>query len=108
MGTTVHLMTPELDAGRILAQRPITPAPGASVFEATALAFGTGADLLVAAIERLAAGDLGAAQTGAGSYQSWPTASEVRALRGAGRRLLRCADLVRTARGREPRTSGLG
>jgi methionyl-tRNA formyltransferase len=104
VGATVHLMTHELDAGRILAQRPVTPARGASVFETTALAFATGADLLVAALEGLAAGDVGTPQKGAGTYQSWPTPSEVRALRNAGGSLVRFADLVRTARGRLPRT----
>jgi methionyl-tRNA formyltransferase len=103
LGVTVHFMTPELDAGRILAQRPVERRRGASVFESTALLFREGAELLTSAVERVAAGDLGVAQVGAGSYQSWPTAAETTALRARGHALLRPIDCVRMLRGRLPR-----
>jgi methionyl-tRNA formyltransferase len=103
LGVTVHFMTPELDAGRILAQRTVVPRPGASVFEATALCFREGAELLAAAIDRVAAGDSGVPQSGAGSYQSWPTSAEVSALRARGSALARLIDFGRLLGGRLPR-----
>jgi methionyl-tRNA formyltransferase len=95
LGVTVHFMTPELDAGRILAQQPIQAPPQASVFEATALLFDEGARLLTAAIERVERGETGSAQAGPGNYQSWPKRAEVRRLRRRGRALLRLADFAR-------------
>jgi hypothetical protein len=44
LGVTVHFMTPELDAGGILAQRAIEARGGARVFEATALCFREGGE----------------------------------------------------------------
>jgi hypothetical protein len=55
---------------------------------------------LAAAIERLAAGETGQAQTGAGSYQSWPTRRENAALRARGGALARVMDFVRLLFGR--------
>ena len=86
-----------------MAQRQIEPHARASVFEATALSFQAGAELLAAAIDRIAAGDIGTAQNGAGSYQSWPTAAETAALRARGGSLLRLIDFARLLRTRLPR-----
>jgi methionyl-tRNA formyltransferase len=102
-GVTVHFMNPEFDAGRILAQQPIEPRRGASVFETTALLYRDGADLLADSVERVAAGDKGTVQSGPGTYQSWPTAAEIAALRRRGGALLRFMDFVRLARARLPR-----
>jgi methionyl-tRNA formyltransferase len=98
LGVTVHYMTPELDAGRIVAQRSIEGRAGSSVFATTALLFREGAELLAAAIEHIARGATGSPQSGAGSYQSWPTRQELRNLRNRGEALLRLADLVRLVR----------
>jgi folate-dependent phosphoribosylglycinamide formyltransferase PurN len=98
LGVTVHFMTPELDAGRIVAQRPIEGQARASVFATTALLFREGAELLAAAIEPIASGVTGSPQQGAGSYQSWPTRRELRMLRTRGGALLRFGDLVRLVR----------
>jgi methionyl-tRNA formyltransferase len=103
LGVTVHFMNAEFDAGKILAQRPIAPRRGASVFETTALLYREGAELLASAVDRVAAGDSGAAQSGTGTYQSWPTAAETAALRRQGGALLRVMDFVRLARARLPR-----
>jgi len=103
LGVTVHFMNPEFDGGRILAQRPVEPHRGASVFESTALLYRKGAELLASAIDRVAAGETGAAQSGPGTYQSWPTAAETAALRRQGGALLRFMDFVRLARARLPR-----
>ena len=95
LGVTVHFMTPEFDAGRIVAQRSIEGPAGSSVFATTARLFREGAELLAGAIEPIAAGATGTPQSGAGSYQSWPTRRELRLLRARGGALLRLADLVR-------------
>jgi methionyl-tRNA formyltransferase len=94
-GVTVHFMSMGLDAGPIVAQRGIAGRAGSSVFATTALLFREGAELLAAAIESIAQGTAGTAQSGAGSYQSWPTRREMRMLRARGGSLLRLADLAR-------------
>jgi methionyl-tRNA formyltransferase len=103
LGVTVHFMNQEFDAGRILAQQRIEPRRGASVFETTALLYRDGAELLANTVERVAAGDKGALQSGPGTYQSWPTAVEIAALRRRGGALLRLMDFVRLAQVRLPR-----
>jgi len=95
LGVTVHFMTPEFDAGRIVAQRSIAGRAGASVFAITAVLFREGAELLASAIESVAGGATGSPQSGIGSYQSWPTRREIGLLRARGGALLHLADLVR-------------
>jgi methionyl-tRNA formyltransferase len=95
LGVTVHFMTPELDAGRIVAQRSIEARARSSVFAITAQLFCEGAELLASAIESVAGGATGSPQSGSGSYQSWPTRGEVRLLRARGGALLHFADLFR-------------
>lgn len=95
LGVTVHFMTPELDAGRIVAQRSIEGRAGASVFAITARLFREGAELLASAIESVAGGATGSPQSGIGSYQSWPTRREIGLLRARGGALVHLADLVR-------------
>jgi methionyl-tRNA formyltransferase len=101
LGVTVHFMTPELDAGRIVAQRTIARHAGSSVFATTALLFREGSELLAAAIESIAGGAAGSPQNGAGSYQGWPTRQELRRLHRRGGALLRLGDLVRLVRAPE-------
>jgi methionyl-tRNA formyltransferase len=95
LGVTVHFMTPELDAGRIVAQRSIEAHARSSVFAITARLFREGAELLASAIESIAGGATGSPQSGIGSYQSWPTPREVGLLHARGGALLHVADLVR-------------
>jgi len=102
LGVTVHFMSPELDAGQIVAQRSIERRAPWSVFEATAVLFREGAELLAAAIGPVEHGAMGSAQSGAGSYQSWPTRQELRNFRARGGALVRIADLVRLVRGQWP------
>jgi len=104
IGVTVHFMSPELDAGKILAQRQVAAPAEASIFETTALLFGEGADLLAAQIDRVERGQTGTAQSGPGSYQSWPSRDEVRALRARGQALVRASDLMHLLTGRTPRS----
>jgi methionyl-tRNA formyltransferase len=94
LGVTLHWMTPRLDEGAILAQQPLALPERASVLEATAALFAAGAELLAANVGRIARRDPGAPQSAAGSYQSWPTRGEVRALRALGIPLMRGADLT--------------
>ncbi len=103
LGVTVHFMNAEFDAGRIVAQQAVVARPGASVFEATALLFRVGADMLAGAIDRITAGYAGVPQSGIGNYQSWPSAAETAALRRQGGALVRGSDLIRLALGRLPR-----
>jgi hypothetical protein len=95
LGVTVHFMTPELDAGRIVAQRSLEGRARSSVFAITALLYREGAELLAMALESIAGGATGSPQSGIGSYQSWPTCREVGLLRARGGALLRIADLIR-------------
>jgi methionyl-tRNA formyltransferase len=104
LGVTVHIMSLDLDAGGILAQRPLESSAESSVFATTALLFCEGAELLVAAIESGGGGN-GSPQRGAGNYQSWPTRQDVRNLWARGGALMRFADLVRLIRGKLPRAS---
>jgi methionyl-tRNA formyltransferase len=101
----VHLMSPDLDCGPIVAQRSLKGHIESSVFEATAALFCEGAELLAAAIDAIARGATGTPQSGAGSYQSWPTRQELRTLRARGGALLRFADLARLVRGQLPQAS---
>jgi methionyl-tRNA formyltransferase len=101
-GVSVHFMSPELDAGRIIAQRSVGGRAGSSVFATTALLFREGAELLAAAMEQIVGGSTGTPQSGAGSYQSWPTRQEVRVLHASGGALLRFADLTRLVHGKLP------
>jgi methionyl-tRNA formyltransferase len=93
LGVTVHFMSPEFDAGRIVAQRSMEGQPGSSVFATTARLFREGAELLAGAIDAIADGATGRPQGDAGNYQSWPTRQELRRLRARGGALLRLADL---------------
>lgn len=95
LGVTVHFMSPQLDAGRIVAQRSIEADPHSSVFALTARLFREGAELLAGAVESIAGGATGTPQSGVGSYQSWPTRGEVRRLRARGGALLHLSDLIR-------------
>jgi folate-dependent phosphoribosylglycinamide formyltransferase PurN len=78
LGVTVHRVAPELDRGNILAQetRPLDPAQ--SVLRATVSLYARGAELLLGALDAIAAGAPGAPQAGDASYHSWPTPEEVR------------------------------
>jgi len=113
IGVTVHFMSAGFDEGRIVAQRSIERRTDSSVFATTALLFREGAEFLAAAIDSIARGATGTPQSGAGSYQSWPTRQEVRILRARGGALLRFSDLARLVakqlpRGSEARVEPLG
>jgi methionyl-tRNA formyltransferase len=99
VGVTLHYMTAQLDAGEILLQRSPVVRPDASVFEATAILFREGAEMLVATLGALERRQSGTPQSGAGSYQSWPSRAEVCALHALGGVLVRLSDFKRLLRG---------
>ena len=94
-GVSVHYMTPTLDSGAIIAQRRIDTPATVSIFTATARLFREGAAMLVGAIDQVALGQPGAAQRASGTYQSWPTRADIRALRSRAGALIRLSDLKR-------------
>jgi methionyl-tRNA formyltransferase len=97
VGVTLHYMTAQLDAGEILSQRSPAIRPRASVFETTAILFREGAEMLVTQLERVKRREHGTPQSAAGSYQSWPSRADVRALRALGSVLIRFSDFRRLA-----------
>jgi len=92
IGVTVHYMTPELDRGNLIAQQAVSMPGQGSVFALTAQLFDQGAQLLIDSLASIARGDRGAPQPPGGSYESWPTRREVRALRACGDTLIRLTD----------------
>ena len=93
-GVSVHYMTPVLDSGAVLRQRSVAGSDRESVFALTARLYRQGVELLVGALDDLARGQAGAVQTEPGSYQSWPSRTDLEALRRSGGRLIRLADLA--------------
>jgi methionyl-tRNA formyltransferase len=87
LGVTVHRISPELDSGDIVAQEAYDP--GGSVLASTVALYARGAQLLVDTL-----GQPARPQSGAGNYDSWPTRTDVAALRRKGVRLARLRDLL--------------
>jgi methionyl-tRNA formyltransferase len=92
LGTTVHRLTPQIDAGPILARETCEPIGDESVLAATARLYDRGARLLLDHMGAIANGEPGAVQEG-GNYDSWPARGEVASLRARGTRLVRWRDL---------------
>jgi methionyl-tRNA formyltransferase len=90
LGVTVHRVAPELDSGDIVAQEQFDPA--GSVLTSTVALYARGAQLLVDTL-----GQPARPQSGGGNYDSWPTRSDVAALRRKGVRLARLRDLLARA-----------
>ena len=96
VGVTLHYMTPEFDAGNVLAQQPVATRNNASIFETTAEIYDRGAALLTEEVlGSIKFGHPGTPQSPGGSYESWPTRSEVRMLHAGGWTLLRLSDYWR-------------
>ena len=88
LGVSVHRVSPELDAGDLVAQESAQAAPGESVLATTVRLYARGAQLLIDSLGRP-----GRPQSGPGSYDSWPVRSDVAALRRRGVSLVRLSDL---------------
>lgn len=92
-GVTVHMMTPELDAGAILMQEKMSFSKSISIFEVTACLFNKGGALLVEKL-RCCLDTLHAQpQNEAGSYESWPKAIELKKIKQKKIPLVRFKDL---------------
>jgi folate-dependent phosphoribosylglycinamide formyltransferase PurN len=93
-GLTVHIMAPEVDTGPVLRAREIPVESSDSVLSLQLRLARAGADELAAAVRALP-GSLKTAtdQVGEGSYHTWPSPADVRALRLRGRALWRRRDL---------------
>ena len=94
-GTTIHTLTPELDAGNVLVQREFPLRGGESAFAVLSRANRMASPLLLEAVELALAGCLGIPQDrDARSYHSTPTPAAYRRLRGHGFRLMRTRELL--------------
>lgn len=93
LGVTVHLMTPELDEGAVLAQKTLTFSKNASVFEISAGLFDHGATLLSEELSQLNKDFHADPQKEEGSYESWPKIEELKKLKRMGIPLMRIKDL---------------
>jgi hypothetical protein len=93
LGVSVHRVTPELDAGGLLAQIEVPLDSAASLLAGTALLFDNGARLLLDCLPEILQGAAGQPQPPGGSYDSWPTPAKVRQFRRDGNRLMRLDDL---------------
>jgi methionyl-tRNA formyltransferase len=88
-GVTVHYMNPGIDDGAIIAQRRFPIHAGDTVETLIGRSKALGAELLTDVIGRIARGEVTTAPNAAadGSYYSFPTRDDVRALRAQGRRV---------------------
>ena len=93
MGVTVHRLERRLDMGRILVQQPLEIPAADSVFRTTARLFAVGGHLLAAALVNPLSRQAGYPQPESGSYDSWPSADQVRLLLRRGGALVRLRDL---------------
>lgn len=89
-GVTVHEMVPEIDAGDILAQRPVRVEAGASLWELLSECKSVAADLLVEVLQKIEQGTVERRPNPAhlATVHSFPEASDVREFRRRGWRVL--------------------
>lgn len=93
LGVTVHLVSPQWDAGPVLCRETMAVREADSVFLATARLYDRGAQLLAGALDAIRAGEPGATQALEGCYDSWPRRDDVAALGRRGIALVRASDL---------------
>lgn len=97
LGVSIHRVTPEWDAGPLLASATSPREPGESVLGATGRLYDQGAALLLGSLDSILSGHPGATQEGEGCYDSWPARSDSAMLAKMGVKLARPADLWRRA-----------
>jgi len=93
VGVTLHRVTEKFDSGDILAQQILTRDPSASVLSIYRKLMAEGMELLLSSKHLLLSPSGGTPQTGRATYQSWPSAKEIRQLYLRGGSLLRWRDL---------------
>lgn len=91
-GVTVHRLAPRIDAGAILAQRTLSPPPGATVSTTARGLHLAGAELLLRVIDDIATGRERGRDAAPLPYQSFPDRAALRAAAKAGVRLTSLAD----------------
>ena len=99
LGVSLHRVTPEFDAGPVMASASLPRRPAQSLLAQTATLFDRGMELFEAELPAIMAGTSGVAQRSAGRYDSWPSAAQVHALRRRGTPLVKLVDLLGMARG---------
>jgi methionyl-tRNA formyltransferase len=99
LSVSLHRITPEFDAGPVMASVSLPRRPALSLLRQTATLFDRGMDLFEAGLPAIAAGASGVTQCSAGRYDSWPSAAQVHALQRRGTPLVKLDDLLRMARG---------
>ena len=89
-GATVHYMSAKLDDGDIIEQGSVDISECKSMFRLMKKTKTVGGDLMVKAIEEIAAGTVSARknETEKGSYFTWPTVEQAREFRRMGKRLI--------------------
>jgi methionyl-tRNA formyltransferase len=92
IGVTVHRVLEALDSGSILAQEHLETDFHKSVFATQYCLLRKGAELLTRKKDILLDRSSGVPQEGHGSYESWPTPDDIRALYQKGGRLIRTSD----------------
>jgi folate-dependent phosphoribosylglycinamide formyltransferase PurN len=93
-GLTVHVMAPEVDTGPVLRAREVPVESGDSALSLQMRLARAGAEELAVAVRALPDSlKTAAKQMGQGSYHTWPSPADVRALRQRGRALWRQRDL---------------
>jgi methionyl-tRNA formyltransferase len=93
VGVTLHRVTEKFDSGDILAQRILMRDPSGSVLSSYRKLMAEGMEILLSSKHLLLSPSAGTPQGEVGTYQSWPTAKEVRQLYLRGGSLLRWRDL---------------
>jgi hypothetical protein len=91
-GVSVHRLAARIDAGALLAQQAVAPPPGATVSAAARALHLAGAEVLLQAIEDIAAGRETERESAPLPYCPFPDRAAMRAARGRGVRLTDAAD----------------
>jgi methionyl-tRNA formyltransferase len=92
-GVTLHRVTEKFDSGAIIAQKQLPRDSSGSVLFTYRELMAAGMDLLLSSKHLLLDRSATIPQQEAGSYQSWPSAKEVRALYRKGYSLMRWRDV---------------
>ena len=93
VGITLHRVTEKFDSSAILAQRQLKRNSSGSVLSTYRELMAAGMDLLLSSKHLLLSPSAGTTQGEMGTYQSWPSAKEIRQLYLKGGCLMRWRDL---------------
>lgn len=94
LGVSLHRIRPTFDTGELLAQATIELDARDSLLAMTARLFDHGGCLLLETLPEILRGDTGTPQPPGGSYDSWPSAEQVKQFRSGGGRLADWGDMT--------------